>query len=283
MFQTLLAAKDYGDWIQVVFVVVVVLASALGKLAQSIIARLNERQQERRSGGTRPEAIRPKSVASDRPVARPMPSSASERPAAAPFGEGARRDRGTTRLPPVARVPEGLENALGEVLARLGVPDETASRRSKPATPSSGPQQRTPVDPRSRRTGVGRSTRAPMAGAQSQGRPKRTSPPSPPPTAPGTKQRGSSKTAVQRAPADAAPIEAEQRFGHLRREVEAKEHAPEHLTFLHSSLVQDTGQAGPRRTGSLRTALGLNDRLSVRRAMVLAEVLGPPLSMRDVV
>jgi len=293
MFDPMLAAKDFGDWIQVIVVVLVVVGSAIGKIAQTIITHLNERHKERQGRGIGPDAVRPKPVASDhplarpmplgsdRPVARPMPDRSAQRPMVAPFGEGRRRDRSTTNLPPVSAGPDGLENALGEVLARLGMPQEPARRGQTFTPPPTGSSPRTPEEKRSRRTVVGRTMRAPMPGSPP---PKRTKRPSPPIPQAATQPESASGSSAQRRRDDSSPSHAEEHLGHLRSEVEEREatmeRAPDHLASLHPSLARDGGSATAKRGGGVRGLLGLQDRQAARRAILLSEVLGPPLSLR---
>ena len=50
--------------------------------------------------------------------------------------------------------------------------------------------------------------------------------------------------------------------------------------YIDRSFARDGGSATANRAGGVRGLLGLQDRHAARRAILLSEVLGPPLSLR---
>lgn len=281
----MLAAGDLNDWIQIIVVVLVVAGSAIAKVVQTIIARLNERYEEqqraRRASGLGRDGAPGRRMTGDRPVARPMPMTPSNRPSVAPFGEPTRPLPRSAEAPPVAKRSEGLEEAIGEVLSRLGIPQEKAPPRAPTAPPRSTGSRIESQSPRSRRTVVIRSGKAPIARPAASKRGPR--PASPTPTPPPARAKSAEAEAVG-SRVD-SPANAEGHLGQLRSGVEdrevAAERAADHVPTLHPSIGAGSYAAGSTRGGPLISRLGLDDRRSLRRALIVNEVLGAPLSLRS--
>ena len=145
-------AKDLGDWIEAIIVLVIFLGSALGGLAKWISVKLNQGQPtdshetaESDAGPSRRRA-RP-----DQPVARPLPPRPrpmprADRPIARPFREReAPPPDVSTPLPPIA--PPVFEVLFEGRVDRPGETSAPAPTIPPPRVPSAMPPQPTPAAP----------------------------------------------------------------------------------------------------------------------------------------
>jgi len=145
-------AKDLGDWIEAIIVLVIFLGSALAGLAKWISAKLNQGQPADSHETAESDVPPPRPrVRPDQPVARPLPPrprpmSRAGRPMARPFrGRGAPHPDVSTPLPPIA--PPVFEVVFEGRVDRPGETAAPAPTISPPRVPSAMPPQPTPGAP----------------------------------------------------------------------------------------------------------------------------------------
>lgn len=227
----MLAMKFDGDLIEGLIILVVVIGSALGGVAKSIIAKMNERRQARAEGEKdlmTPPPPREEARPMSRPVARPMPP---RRPV---------RTRVEEPEPTLVEldVPEAVRPLVEMLLGRTHDDEEEAPPSPRPI-------------------------------------------PAPPPARPATsvKRAGSRPKSEPRAEVGGRELTDVQRMEAIRRREEAQaQRAEKRIGHVETHVAPALGSAEP----VVRSRFAIpTDRNSLRRAIVLNEILGAPVSLRS--
>jgi len=258
----LIAQFDPGDWIQVVIVALVMVASALGPVLKVLIKKFSppEEVDSKKEDGERTLVRRPPPP--DRPMARPMPPRTAGRRVTI---EVEQDEIGTPR-PPQRGLPEPLREILAEILPDVIPPGE-------PPLPPARPR---PVQ-RSERT-------APQT-------PDLARPARPIPTSPRPSQPTARKAARPQSPSTAPRRENERQAARPARRAPRPENAGSQRDDVSTQVESNLGQlesritrttdAAPPQSGLLFDLARLRDRSNLRQAIILSEILAPPLALRS--
>jgi len=239
----MIAVQFNTDWIETIVVVAIVAMSALGSVAKFFIRKFSP--QNERDGTPRRVPGRPMTQRGppglQRPVARPLPPR-SGRPVVP--GHTDRERPAPTRREPIP-LPEPLRDILAEV-----VPELVPPRQPPPA--SSGPPKRATVEHR--------------ASDKEEASRRRVVVSSPARKTQTTRSQGKA-SAKHARPASAKPRAntTEQRIGHLE-------------SNLDSMAYTSTGDPAPI---DHLSAIKHPSRHALRTAIIMNEILGPPVSLRD--
>ncbi len=265
----LLARQDFDDWIQIIIVVLVLAGSAIGGLSKKLMEAFGRQNaDESEESEEKPRRVRRHAF----PPARPMPSHG------APDMTG---DVGSPTARPVPSVPQaptappvvarigGIEVVIHRPAPQVGADRPPPARPARPLRPGETAGQRP-----SRRTAT------PTGRKLESARPVRRSvpterthstPPAPPPPKPVMGHLGSLEETV------------EGHLGHLEPTVSR------HLSQFDAGVQQHLGEFRPRvgvdpadlTAGASLGGSDISTLAGLRRAVILSEILGLPVGLRD--
>jgi hypothetical protein len=256
---TNLLAQRVGDWGDIIVLLVIVAASVFGAAGKWIAKQINEkreREAQLRRGGD-PLVVSPKS--STRPpleVARPLPprpapGEASVPPLASPFPPSVRRvleriQTSSGDAPTMDRVLEViLERATGVKIERKASPPAPPVR----VHPSSSPADRARKTPR-------------------------THQPTRPMSIDERERRQAEKLAEKRTRAERETARMTESEQQRSRDTDRRlGHVGTHIEAFNRDDVPGESEITPQ--------ADLLDRISIQDAIVLSEILAPPLALRD--
>jgi hypothetical protein len=256
------AQIDIGDIGQILIVVLILAASAWKKVAEVLIRKFSPPPKEEadRLREQREKMMR-RPPPPGRPVARPMPTRVERRTIVV---ETPQEKLGTPQ-PPTSSLPGPLREILSEILPEV-VPPPPKPARPVRRTEGAGPGERKRPDrpPASRVEGVG-----PARPAPPRTPPTRRSAQAAPPRKPGAKPTNlAPETTESESPYVDVSTHVEGHIGHLESEIERRPAA-------------EIEPAAGRRSSEIMDVVQLRDRNHLRRAVILSEILSPPLAIRS--
>lgn len=259
-----LMAQRSGDWGDLIVLLVIVAVSVIGSLGKWIAKQFNEKRQRETQlrRGLQPPVVSAPSprqvLETAKPLApRPVASNEAVPPFAAP-------------MPPILRrvikrieTSSGNEPAMGRVLEML-LEQATGKKIERHAPPAPQPP---PVPPAAQRPTVRRS-QAPRT---------RAAPPASPPARTMTieerEQLKAGQLAQRQTRAERESEEMTSRESQLTREIDQR------LGHVGTHVASGRDNARPETEPAEQS--DLLERTSLRDALVLSEILAPPLALRD--
>lgn len=268
---TILLAQRVDDWGDIIVLLVIVAASLFGAAGKWIAKQINEKREREvqlRRGGD-PLVVSPKS--STHPpleVAKPLPPRPAPGHVASPLVGGAESPTASPFPPSVRRVLERMQTSSGEAPTMDRVLEVIIERA----------------------TGVK---------IEREAQPSKTPPPAPPVPGRPSASRADRAPRTSRVPQQARPMSIDERERRLAEKIAAKRTRAERETARMTESEQQLSKDTDRRLGHVGTHIDafnrddvpgeseitpqadLLDRISIQDAIVLSEILAPPLALRD--